>query len=90
MFKLPRNRLWVGKTNEGAPVAFQLEHVVSLEQNPYAAHIVWVRLDSGDRFIVDHADGMLGVLAGFDIHVSESFYGPRYGKGPIDSEKEAA
>jgi hypothetical protein len=73
MFKLPKNRLWVGKTNQGAPVAFTGEHIVSLEQNPYAAHIVWVRLDSGDRFIVEHVDGLRGVLQGFDIGLSEDW-----------------
>lgn len=89
MFKLPRNRLWVGKTNQGTPCAFQLEHVVSLIQNPYAAHIVWVKLDSGESLIVDHHRGLVGVLEGFDISVAESFFGPRYGM-PADPEPEKA
>jgi len=68
MYKLKQNRLWVGKTNQGTPIAFTLEHVVSLAQNPYSAHIVFVRLDSGDFFVVEHPDGLKGVLEGFDIN----------------------
>jgi len=70
MFKLPRNRLWVGRTHLGAPCAFAAEHLVSLVQNPNAAHIVFVKLDSGETVIVEHPNGLKGVLEGLDIQTT--------------------
>lgn len=75
MFKLPRNRLYVGKNSRGTPLAFTAEHVVSMVQNDYAAHIVFVRLDSGESLIVEHNHGLCGVLEGFDISLASSFFG---------------
>lgn len=91
MSKLPKNRLCVGKTNQGIPFAFVAEHLVSAIQNPYAAHIVWIRLDSGESIIAEHTDGLVGLLRWFDIEVSAQWIAElNVPKEQADVAKEAA